>query len=158
MKKNPLLKTNNFITTLEPVIENLSALNFTAVISETNILNLKWEIMNKERKAFETPKDFINAIKRGSSETTLEKYIQFPRSAGDPMLAIKVPSNGKIVFKLWSVILTPTFNYIDADVLCANGILGLGERVTHDLFLKDGVYGFWNRDAGTPVNDGSLPS
>ena len=26
------------------------------------------------------------------------------------------------------------------------GIFGLGERISSDFFLKDGVYGMWNRE------------
>jgi hypothetical protein len=32
--------------------------------------------------------------------------------------------------------------------------MGLGERVSGDLFYEDGVYSIWNRDAGMPFDDG----
>ena len=37
------------------------------------------------------------------------------------------------------------------------GIMGLGERVQFDLFYEDGVYSIWNRDAGTPPDNGRPP-
>lgn len=35
--------------------------------------------------------------------------------------------------------------------------MGLGERVSSDLFYDDGVYSIWNRDAGTPPDNGRPP-
>lgn len=37
------------------------------------------------------------------------------------------------------------------------GILGLGEKVQSDIFLKDGVYSLWNRDAQMPFETGKTP-
>lgn len=37
------------------------------------------------------------------------------------------------------------------------GILGLGDQVSGELFLKDGVYSFWNRDEPDPVQSRTLP-
>ena len=37
------------------------------------------------------------------------------------------------------------------------GIMGLGERISGNLFYPDGVYSMWNRDAPSPVEDGTAP-
>ena len=37
------------------------------------------------------------------------------------------------------------------------GVMGLGEQATTDLFLKDGVYSLWSKDASNPPQDGALP-
>lgn len=36
--------------------------------------------------------------------------------------------------------------------------MGLAERAGNDLFLPDGVYSLWTRDAANPVQTGELPA
>lgn len=36
--------------------------------------------------------------------------------------------------------------------------MGLGQRNTDDLYLKDGVYSMWTRDGETQDEDGTLPA
>lgn len=38
-----------------------------------------------------------------------------------------------------------------------HGIAGLAERTSNELFLEDGVYSLWARDAPNPVENGELP-
>jgi hypothetical protein len=35
--------------------------------------------------------------------------------------------------------------------------MGLSERVSNDLFLKDGVYSLWSFDTANPIETGKAP-
>lgn len=67
--------------------------------------------------------------------------------------------------KFWSLngLIQDTFlNVISARIYTNDkdkyhGITGLGEMVTDDLFLDDGVYSLWTRDDASPVATGNLP-
>lgn len=38
------------------------------------------------------------------------------------------------------------------------GIMGLPDQVSNDLFLGDGTYSLWNREAADPVETGKYPT
>jgi hypothetical protein len=66
-------------------------------------------------------------------------------------------SNGKgaSVFDLNGMILSTYLNIIDSVVHTSTtnykGIMGLAEQVSNDLWLPDGVFSLWSRDAADPV-------
>jgi len=37
------------------------------------------------------------------------------------------------------------------------GILGLGEKASHNFFYQSGTYSLWTKDIPTPIEDGQLP-
>lgn len=37
------------------------------------------------------------------------------------------------------------------------GIMGLSDQIKNNVFLEDGVYTLWNRNANSPISDGLLP-
>jgi hypothetical protein len=53
------------------------------------------------------------------------------------------------------------FNYIQAVFIVDSdhfkGVMGLFEQTASDLFLKDGTYSLWSRDAADPAQNGKLP-
>lgn len=72
---------------------------------------------------------------------------------------------GVKVFDLEGIILREYLNrihsfvYTDSTNYAGNGgrIMGLGDQVSSDLFLADGIYSLWTRDEPSPVQDGKLP-
>ena len=78
-------------------------------------------------------------------------------------MTVKSGPNGVEVYDLEAIILTEFLNQIRATVKTKagsdfKGIMGLAERTVSDLFLPDGVYGLYSRDAANPVETGGFPA
>jgi hypothetical protein len=96
----------------------------------------------------------------------LSDYVQLTLQSGDPLMSVFTnTTSGVKVFDLEGIILREYLNRIHSNVYTAptnyagNGgrIMGLGDQVSSDLFLKDGIYSLWTRDEPSPVEDGKLP-
>jgi hypothetical protein len=79
---------------------------------------------------------------------------------------VKSGSGGVQVFDLVDLMLREYLNEINSKVYTTtdpayaqNGgrLMGLGDRVTTDLFLPDGVWSLWNRGQPILLEDGKLP-
>jgi len=46
---------------------------------------------------------------------------------------------------------------VNTDYAGMSGVMGLGDQVRSELFLSDGVYSLWARNAADPVSDGEDP-
>ena len=59
------------------------------------------------------------------------------------------------IFSLGGVMLDDNLNFINGKAWTPDdGIIGLGDRTTDNLYVKSGVYSLWNRGTPTNVNDG----
>lgn len=67
---------------------------------------------------------------------------------------------GVEVFNLDGMALSEYFNSFRGTFTTkksSKGLMGLFERTSNDLFLKDGVYSLWSRDVPNPVENGKPP-
>lgn len=81
-----------------------------------------------------------------------------------PFTLIVKNDDGKKVYEIKELLFDKYINYYSATLYTAKGdefksIIGLGERVSTDLFLDkdDGVYSAWAFDNGMPIEDGRPP-
>lgn len=65
------------------------------------------------------------------------------------------------VYRIEGFQLTEYFNYIEASALTSSypyqGVMGLSEQISDQLFLKDGVYSLWAMDQSDPIQDQKPP-
>jgi hypothetical protein len=132
-------------------------------VLKTGALNVKWTYENTSQDGysapFEVPIDLVNTM---SNETmngaVLSDYITLG-TTGSPLLSIK--NGNTTIYDLQAMVLKEHFNFISAkvhvDKTNFKGIMGLAERTVNDLFLAEGIYALWSRDAANPVEDGKLP-
>jgi hypothetical protein len=132
---------------------------------DSGALNIYWTYENDSQSGystpFEVPNDVVNTKRNMSrSGAVLSDYITLGTGAsGSPLLSVK--NGDTVIYDLEAVVLKEHFNFISAkahvDSTNFKGIMGLAERTVSDLFLPEGIYALWSRDAANPVEDGKLP-
>lgn len=92
----------------------------------------------------------------------LKNFMSFTEANGTSILQINSVYNSKVIFELNTLAFDEYLNSYSATLHTQQGdkfrgVLGLGDQVSADLFLKDGVYSLWARDQPDPVQHGTLP-
>jgi alpha-glucosidase (family GH31 glycosyl hydrolase) len=145
-------------------------LNVTLSVLKSGAVNVHWTyaMVNESLPSgysmpFEVPSDII-ATNRSDlkSGEKLSDYLTTSDGSKAPLISIKSGKGQTAeIFDLGSLVLKEHFNYISTQVHTKQdnfkGIMGLAERTVSDLFLPDGIYTLWSRDAANPVEDGRLP-
>ena len=158
--------TSNTVTVelVSATPQALRDLNLTFSILESGNLNIKWSYSDNTgvKVPFEVPTDIIDVDRtKLKAAAVLSDYITPTQETTGP-LTLDVMNAGTNVWSLSGFILGEYMNIIDS-VAHTNptnykGIMGLGEQVSSDLFLPDGVFSLWSRDAADPVQSGTFPS
>ena len=133
----------------------------------SGVLNIHWTFTDPtklDRKPFEVPTSIVDPQKDSLKEgAKLSDFISFNQqeTGSDPFTIGVKNGNGTDVYKLDGMLLSEYFNYIKAEALTSqspyNGIMGLSEQFSNNLFLQDGVYSLWSRDQPDPIEDGKAP-
>jgi len=161
----PDVSKNTAEAVLTSPVEKARDLKVTLKLLASGIVSLKWTYntqTNDVKVPFEVPLEIVAPKNDKLSETqTLADYlIVGDSSKGEPLLTVKSPKNSAVVYKLFGAMLDEYLNVISGQVVInqkADGILGLAERVSSNLFLSTGVYSLWTLDTANPEEHGTLP-
>jgi len=93
----------------------------------------------------------------------LSKFVITDPAKTNGALVVIKNLDGIIIYEINSIVLDKHLNVIDGTATLSlnsnsEGIIGLGERISDDLFLDSGVYSMWSRDTADPPEDGQLPA
>jgi len=136
------------------------------------MINVKIDVETIGNVTFEVPDDIVNVDNAfdacNGRHCSLAEYVVLDLSA-KPAALLTVWANASDEANpspLWSLqaILQDQFlNLMSTEVYTAagdefHGVMGLAERTSNDLFLPDGVYSLWARDAANPPDTGELPA
>ena len=160
-----LTKKNQAEVVLQSDSAALKDLKLTFSLLETGVLSMNYtfnDLSKTTRKIFTVPEGIINPGRdKLLKDGDLSKYVTVDQEAKSSVIITVMNDASVPVFQLTGFALTEYFNLRVGQVYTlANspGILGLGEQVTDDIYVKDGVYGFWSRDVGDPKSTSKLPT
>lgn len=142
------------------------------------MINIKVDVSGIGRVTYEVPSDIVDVADALADckghHCNLSEFVLLNTSKAPAPLITVVTNTSDIITPLWSLDaviqddflnLMSTTAYTGAVNTSSNGtfsefrgILGLAERTSTDLFLPDGVYSLWARDAATPPETGELPA
>ena len=110
----------------------------------------------------------LNIDKTLDVTRNISDYVTVKPGGKSVLLEVRNGVNGSKVFDLIDLVMKDHYNLIHSKVYTTgdeaysvNGgkLMGLGDRVSEDLFLQDGVWSMWNKgtDVGTELDSGKLP-
>ena len=135
-------------------------------VLKTGALSVHWDFLDKTTLAktpFEVPKSIVDSKRDEPAESgALSDWVSIG-DKGQNLVTIKSGASGVEVFNLQGLILDSYLNKMvnqlkvkgDADF---QGVMGLAESVSSELFLKDGIYSLWSHDIPSPVQQAKLPA
>ena len=133
-------------------------------VREGGIVSIRWNFDEGELNdaQFQVPSDIADNNLPFDVSAKLSDYVDFQGDAsGHFWIEVKNPKTGIVIYKLMAFVLDPMFNYIKAivqlDKTNYKGITGLSDQVRDDLFLKDGTYTLWNRNANSTFENHKHP-
>jgi hypothetical protein len=132
---------------------------------KTGVVNVHWTYAQgtKIQSPFEVPLEIVNANKADISSNPLSDVVTKSFAAdGTLQLNILNGKGGSIFYTLNGMLLGQYFNFIDGTIRARKdpgfqGVMGLTEQVSKNLFLPTGVYSLWSRDIPDPVETGTPP-
>ena len=161
------------------LVTNSSYPNLTLTISvkQGEVINIHWKYPNytdgKYKLPFEVPQDIVNTTSlpdcyscKLADYVTIVNWENNTVGNSSCMIHFSRMNNGVRVpiFEIQDIILNDNLNVFRTGVYThyqggyARRIMGLSEQVSNELFLNDGVYSLWNRDAADPPQTGTLPA
>jgi alpha-glucosidase (family GH31 glycosyl hydrolase) len=146
-------------------------LNLTITLTESNMINLRWNYASKPESVktpYEIPSNIVDIdLKPGhrniSDFVRIQTYIG-NTNKGEFRLEISDGADQSTpIFELRSNMqLNQHLNMWEARIHARKdnfqGVMGLADQVSTDLFLGTGTYSVWTRDAPEPVETGKYPT
>ena len=140
-------------------------LTLTLSVLKTGSINVHWTFQNTTklaRSTFEIPTQIVDPKKDElEADAKLSDFVTITQDAAGPMV-ITIMNSAKVpTYRIDGFQLTEYFNYIEASALTDStnyqGVMGLSEQISDQLFLKDGVYSLWAMDQSDPIQDQKPP-
>lgn len=144
-------------------------LNLTITLTEADMINIRWNYASKPdgvKTPYEIPSDIVN-IDLTPGHKKLSQYVQFHTMTGNNSgeFIMRV-TNGVDQTPIWTLRSNMQLNQhlnlwegrAHTRVENFQGVLGLADQVATDLFLANGTYSVWTRDAPDPVENGAYPA
>lgn len=153
---------------LDPVdLPSLRSLTMDLSILKSGVINMKWTYQNLTdpeiiQAPFEVPTEIIDVDRTSLSETLkLVDFVTITQTDTGAMTLVVKNQYGNNLYSLNGLYLAKYINIIDANLTVNatgfNGVMGLFEQTSSNLFLKDGIYSLWARDTANPEQTGKLP-
>lgn len=128
---------------------------------------MKWSYQDPNRtRPFEVPNDIVDLSQLKNSDILkigdfikLDNHSDISRNSSmdfnTPEALVTIytvyKNSRKRIYSLCGIMLDDHLNFINGIAWTPDeGIVGLGDRSTDNLYVKSGVYSLWNR--GTPIN------
>jgi len=148
-------------------------LDLTITVTEASIVNIRWNYADKPetvKTPYEVPTNIVNMDLKpghlplsdfitwstltgnntGEFSITVKNYLE--KDAMEPLFTLKSNMMLNQYLNSWEgtaeLRRTPDFQ----------GLMGLPDQTSTDLFLGDGTYSLWNREAADPVETGKYPT
>ena len=160
----PDLSSNGITTDIESLVGNHQPLQLHLSVREGGIVNINWNFQddNLAGKQFRIPDAIANTKLGLMKDAKLSDYLSISANdKGQFSIKVKNQETGVDFYELTGFFLDPLFGMQAATVMQDknnfHGIMGLSDQVRDNLFLQDGIYTLWNRNANSPQADGKLP-
>ena len=145
-------------------------LNMTVTVTEANMVNINWRYAQQPgtvKVPYQIPSSIID-IDLTPGHISLDEFISIQTLTGNTdkgefILTVLNPTDKQPIWSLRSNMqLNQHLNMWEAIAHTRKenfqGVMGLADQTTTDLFLGNGTYTLWNRGAPEPAQTGKYPS